>query len=363
MKKILTIVGTRPQIIKSAAITRVIQTFFPNNLKEFVVDTGQHFDDNMSSDFYAELGIPLPQVNLKNHSLSLTRMVEKLCKAIDAETFDAVLVYGDTNSTLAGSIYAAMNSLPLFHIEAGLRSHNFNMPEEWNRVLTDGCSDLLFAPTELALRHLKSTDTQSGIATYTGDIMFDNCKYYGDKINDELLQELDLVANKYIFFTCHRASNTDDKPTLKAIIDQIVGLAKCYKIVWPMHPRTRSRISEFFGQRFFAELSKSNIVMTQPLSYIKTVVAMRNCLLVVTDSGGIQKESYFLKKKSIVMRAETEWEEIVDDGAAMLYNPICDNIIFKLEELSNQKATFKNHYGDGNAAKLICNQMVTFFDL
>lgn len=363
MKKILTIVGTRPQIIKSAAITRAIQTQFSEQLQQIVIDTGQHFDKNMSANFYGELGIPLPKANLNNHSLSATLMVEKIRKAVIKEDVDAVLVYGDTTSTLAGSIYAAMSSLPLFHVEAGLRSYNFEMPEEWNRVLTDGCSDLLFAPTELALDNLKNKSFEYGLASCTGDVMFDNCKYFGDHVLNDALSALNLADGNYVFFTCHRASNTDDALVLKAIIECIKDLSKQYKVFWPMHPRTKARINTFFGEAFYDELNQFNIDIVEPLSYVKTVALIKDCLVVATDSGGVQKESYFLRKKSIVFRQETEWEEIVNDGAAVLFNPICDNIVTTLANLRQQKVTFKNHYGDGNAAQKICEQMVSFFDL
>lgn len=364
MKKILTVLGARPQIIKSAAITRVVRDEFPNELVEVVLNTGQHYDANMSDDFFTELFIPVPKYS---HSVDfaqpypINQMIDGIEKAIKSETPDVLLVYGDTNSTLAGAIAAVKYNIPLVHVEAGLRSFNIAMPEEGNRILTDHSSRLLFSPTKEGVRNLNNERIPNEFIFHCGDIMYDNSLYYKEKAEElsEILSKLELAANNFILFTCHRQSNTDDAEHLKGILDGVKAVSELSgkEVVFPIHPRTQKQIINHFGSDYLMQLKKDFKVIP-PVSFLDTILLESKAAFVMTDSGGIQKEAYFFEKKSIILRDQTEWVEIVDNDAAILVGAKKERIIQGYRDLERLKPKFEPIFGDGEAGRFICKTIL-----
>lgn len=343
--KILTIVGARPQFIKAAAVSRIIRETF----NEVLVHTGQHYDNNMSEIFFEELNIPRPDYNLSvgsgNHGKQTGEMLSKIEEIILQEKPECVLVYGDTNSTLAGALAASKLHIPVAHVEAGLRSFNMRMPEEQNRILTDHISTLLFAPTNTAIYNLNSENIKKNVYN-TGDVMYDAVKYYL-KYSKEGNDALDnLIHEKYVLSTIHRAENTNDSNRLKSIFK---GLNESgLKVILPLHPRTKKYIRDYG-----IELSK-NIKIIEPVGYLDMLQLQKNSIKIVTDSGGIQKEAYFMDKPCITMRDETEWVETIDDGWNILVGAHSEKItkaILEFEAPQNKT----NAFGDGHAAEKICN--------
>lgn len=310
MKKIVTVIGARPQFIKAAIVSRTIRKV--GGIQEIIVHTGQHFDDNMSAIFFREMDIPEPDHHLEISSLShgamTGRMIEKTEKVLLSEKPDLVLVYGDTNSTLAGALAARKLNIRIAHVEAGLRSFNMNMPEEINRILTDRISDFLFCPSEKAVKNLH----QEGFGNFgcqihlTGDVMYDTALFYGalSSQKSDILDKLDLRREKFILCTIHRQENTDNIPRLKSIISALNKINPETRIVLPLHPRTRKIIKQNHIKLAFEP--------AEPVGYLDIIELLRNCCLVITDSGGMQKEAYFFRKYCVTMREETEWTELVD---------------------------------------------------
>lgn len=316
MKKIVTVVGARPQFIKAAVLSRIIRS--KGALREVLVHTGQHFDDNMSEVFFRELEIPRPdhnlEVNSAGHGAMTGRMMEKLEPVLEAEQPDLVLVYGDTNSTLAGALVAKKMGIPVAHVEAGLRSHNMGMPEEINRVLTDRISDLLFCPTGQAVANLEREGFGSLDAKVilSGDIMKDSVRFFRERPagSSGLAGKLGLTRDKFVLATIHREDNTSNEKTLRAVFEGLETINKSLPVVLPLHPRTRKAM-EGFG-------ISTSIRLIEPLGYFEMQELLGYCALVVTDSGGLQKEAYFHKKPCLVVREETEWTELVEAGMAEL---------------------------------------------
>ncbi|WP_125152722.1 non-hydrolyzing UDP-N-acetylglucosamine 2-epimerase [Clostridium rectalis] len=305
--KILTVVGARPQFIKAAAVSNVIR----KEHKEILVHTGQHYDENMSKVFFEELQIPKPDYNLEigsgNHGEQTGRMLIDLEKIYLKEKPDLVLVYGDTNSTLAGALCASKLLIPVSHVEAGLRSFNMNMPEEQNRILTDHISKLLFVPTATAQNNLHNEGITKGVYN-VGDVMFDaviNFKKLAEE-KSHIVKELSLENKNYILTTIHRAENTNDINRLKNIIEALNESNK--DVVLPLHPRTKKYI-ENYGLKF-----NKNVKLINPVGYLDMISLEMNSEKIVTDSGGVQKEAFFMKKPCITMRDETEWVETVQNG-------------------------------------------------
>ncbi|MBK21210.1 MAG: UDP-N-acetylglucosamine 2-epimerase (non-hydrolyzing) [Flavobacteriales bacterium] len=364
MKKILTVLGARPQVIKSAAITRVIRSEFVNQLKEIVLNTGQHYDANMNSVFFEELFLPVPKydesIDLK-HPFPINQMISGIEKAIHIEHPDVILVYGDTNSTLAGAISAVKNDIPLVHVEAGLRSFNIDMPEEGNRILTDHSSRLLFSPTFEGVRNLKKECINSSFVFHCGDIMYDNSLYYHEKakIKSKILQENGLIQNDFILFTCHRPSNTDSKQNLTQIFQALKILAETNnkKIVFPVHPRTKKQVLMLFGESFLKQ-ELSDFLLLPPVSFLDTIMLISNADIIVTDSGGIQKEAYFFNKKSLILREETEWVEIIEEKAGILVGVEKKRIIEGYSVIKGLEPSFKPIFGDGMAGLFICQTIL-----
>lgn len=350
MKHILTIVGARPQFIKAAAISHVISEKYADSIAEDILHTGQHYDDAMSARFFRELDIPLPRYNLGvgsgSHGAQTAAMLSGIENVLLAERYDAVVVYGDTNSTLAGALAAAKAGVPVMHVEAGLRSFNRSMPEELNRVLTDHCSTLLFAPTPTAVQNLRNEGFGDGCIVHCGDVMYDNVLHYR-----EVARPHDPGGDETILLTVHRNFNTDSVERLTSILSGVEASAKALgqKVLFPVHPRTRQHL----GNMIF-----SHIRIAEPLSYLETLAVLQRVHLVMTDSGGLQKEAFFSGKPCVVLRDETEWTEIVDCGAAMLSGCDAENIVSCARRMWDVVPTGNAVFGDGHAAETIIESLI-----
>ena len=318
--KILTVVGARPQFIKAAVVSREFMS--RPGVQEMLVHTGQHYDQTMSKVFFEELGLPEPDVNLgigsASHGAQTGRMLEALETVMLAERPDWVLVYGDTNSTLAGALAAAKLGLPLAHVEAGLRSYQRAMPEEINRVLTDRISDLLFAPTETAVGNLESEGVDAAKVRLVGDVMYDAALRYVERADVTALMDRHRLRFKdFVLVTLHRVENTDDKGRLEAIVVALCALARKTKVIFPLHPRTRAALE----RGGLLDRVAAATVCVEPLGYLEMLGLERAASLVVTDSGGVQKEAFFLGTPCLILRPTTEWMELVDSGCARLCEP------------------------------------------
>ena len=355
--KILTVIGARPQFVKAAVVSREIKKH--SGISEIIVHTGQHFDPSMSDIFFEEMDIPRPDYNLNIHGLShgamTGQMLEKLDEIIMAEKPDFVLVYGDTNSTLAGALSAAKLHCKVAHVEAGLRSFNMKMPEEINRILVDRISNILFCPTDTAIRNLKN----EGFANFgikivkSGDVMLDAALYYAKKIEGKasFLKQIGLEGEKYILATIHRAENTDSIERFSSIIKALNEISKFEKVLLPIHPRTK-KIMEANG-------IKPRFDIIEPVGYFEMLELLQNCSAVMTDSGGVQKEAYFFKKQCITLRDETEWVELVENGFNTIVGSDFDKIVSAYKKLSGTKPDFGNMlYGSGNAAAEIVANLI-----
>lgn len=346
--KIITVIGARPQFIKAAVVSNAFKSA---GVDELILHTGQHFDNNMSDVFFDELGIPKPAFNLGigggSHGQNTGRMIEGIEKILLSEKPDWLLVYGDTDSTLAGALAAVKLHIPVAHVEAGLRSFNRRMPEEINRILTDHAANILFAPTLTAVRHLADEGITGDKVINTGDVMFDAALFYGQKANahSQVLQTLKLQPKQYVLATIHRAENTDDPVRLKAIID---GMAKSDKyIVLPVHPRTRARL-----QSNNLQLPK-NVMAIDPVGYLDMVMLEKYANLIVTDSGGVQKEAFFYEVPCVTLRDETEWVELVASGWNKVVPPLNALDIGAAINADYLPGESVQPYGDGHAAERI----------
>jgi UDP-GlcNAc3NAcA epimerase len=377
-KKIITIIGARPQIIKASALSRAIEKKFSDELEEILVHTGQHYDDNMSQVFFEELGIPKPKYNLSvgsgSHGAQTAKMIEGLEQIFLNEKPDAVLVYGDTNSTIAGSLAAAKIHIPVIHVEAGLRSFYKAMPEELNRISCDHMSTLLFTPTATGLKNLQnegfsmSNNTRATIdhpAIYhCGDVMYDNSLYFSElsDTTSNICLENELESNGFILCTIHRDSNTDNPENLENIFSgllQLVELTKL-KMVLPLHPRTKSKLEENLSQELFNQVKNSPVILIlPPVGFLDIIALQKNAKLIVTDSGGLQKEAFFFKKPCLILRDQTEWIEIVENGNAKLVGAKTEQIIDNGRKLIEERyLTYPSFYGDGNAALFIAEKII-----
>ena len=379
-KKIITIVGARPQIIKASAISRAIGLSFQDVLHEVIVHTGQHYDQNMSQIFFEELGIPNPSYNINagsdSHGKQTAKMIEGIEEILLKEKPDAVILYGDTNSTIAGALAASKIHIPVIHIEAGLRSFNKKMPEEINRIACDHMSTLLFSPTKQGILNLEKegfSTQKEGKASmdephifHCGDIMYDNSMYFGKKDNsDKLLDSLNLEKNQYILCTIHRDNNTDIEENLVSILKALLDCQKETKlnIVLPLHPRTKHKIDALQNQEIIQELmSNKNINIIPPAGFIDIISLEKNARLIITDSGGLQKEAYFFKKPCVILREQTEWVEIVEAKSAVIADTNQEKILNAVNNyLHNENLSFPPVFGDGKAAEFILNEMVNQF--
>ena len=345
MKKIVTILGARPQFVKAAVLSRIIAE--NNDFKEVIIHTGQHYDANMSDIFFTEMEIPAPKYNLDvnglSHGVMTGQMMEKIEEVLLHEKPHAIIIYGDTNSTIAGALAAKKLGIEVVHIEAGLRSFNMKMPEEINRILTDRISDLLFCPTNTAVHNLKmegfdNFDTQ---VIKSGDIMKDAVEYYSEfsKEKSKIITKLKLKEGFFVLATIHRQENTEDVDKLKAIFEGLELLSEEVRVVIPLHPRTR-KILENNNLKYDVEI-------IDPVGYFDMLELLKHCLLVITDSGGLQKEAFFNKKPCIITREETEWTELVDHGFATLVGSDKQKMLDAYKNYKSISLDYnKNLYGD-----------------
>lgn len=373
MMKIVTIVGARPQIIKAAALSRAIGQCFASDLNEIIVHTGQHYDDNMSGVFFRELGIPEPCVNLSvgssAHGDQTARMISGIEQILLSEKPDAIVLYGDTNSTLAGAVAASKIHIPVVHIESGLRSFNKRMPEEINRIVADHCATMLFCPTKTAVKNLENEGFISGLSGpysinkpgifHCGDIMYDNSLHFSTMAEQQsnITDQLNIADKPYILGTIHRNDNTDDRQRLTIIISALEEIAKKSKLplILPLHPRTRKMMMEWGIEPGDNQL----IHLVPPASFLDMIKLEKHSSLIITDSGGVQKEAYFFGKPSLILRPQTEWVEIVDVKAARLGGSTTDDIVSQaLHFIETPPDSFPPLFGDGHAAEFICETML-----
>ena len=351
--KIVTVVGARPQFIKAGTVSRELLNF--PDIEEVIVHTGQHYDQNMSDIFFEEMKIPKATYSLgiggKTHGAMTGQMIESIEKVLVDEKPDWVLVYGDTNSTLAASLAASKLHIKVAHIEAGLRSFNMKMPEEVNRILTDRVSSLLFCPTQTAIDNLEKEGISfwDGEAFLSGDVMQDGALFY--KSLAVKPKELDLEGS-FILSTIHRAENTDDESRLRSIFSALEEIAIDTQIVLPLHPRTRNIITSLG-----ISLS-NNIKVIDPVGYLNMIWLIDNCELVMTDSGGLQKEAFFFAKPCITLRDETEWVELVDNKFNVLVGADKEQILSRYRNFDFSSAFGMNLYGGGQAAKNIITTLI-----
>lgn len=353
--KIVTILGARPQFIKAAVVSRAFQS--TGKIEEIIVHTGQHFDVNMSDIFFEEMNIPKPYKNLDINGLGHGAMTGQMLEMIEAilieEKPDWVLVYGDTNSTLAGALAAKKLHIKVAHIEAGLRSFNMKMPEEINRILTDRISDILFCPTDKAIDNLKMEGYHNLDIKIikNGDVMQDAAIFYAERSRKPAFD----LPEKFVLCTVHRAENTDNCEYLKSIFKALETISKETKIVLPLHPRTKAKL-EGIDYNF----KESNICFISPVGYLEMIYLLKNCEMVMTDSGGLQKEAYFHSKNCITLREETEWVELVNNG----FNLLAGNDSEKILACFNKTVTHEGNdftkklYGNGDAGEKILQALL-----
>ena len=372
--KILTVIGARPQIIKAAALSRAINNGFSDRIEEKILHTGQHYDANMSAVFFDEMGIPRPHFNLNTgsgkHGVQTAKMIAGIEEVLENETFDTIVLYGDTNSTIAGAMAASKLHLPIVHIEAGLRSFNMAMPEEINRIVCDNLSTVLFAPTQTAVDNLRREGFLSSKATFadgnrrhvfhSGDIMYDNSLYFA-RIADEktdILRRLGFEDEKFVLATIHRDNNTDDPERLTAIAEALLEITeRGYKIVLPLHPRTKKLLPQNLSEDDYRRItSNPDIMIIPPVSFFEIIVLERHASLIMTDSGGLQKEAYFFRKPCLILRTETEWVEIVEQHAGIITDADKELIVRSFDEYIDTEPQFPPLFGDGHSAEFMLDK-------
>ncbi len=377
--RLLTIIGARPQIIKAAAISRAVAEHFADAVEETILHTGQHYDYNMSGAFFDELGIPQPHINLGvgsgSHGDQTAKMIVGIEQILQKGHFDGIVLYGDTNSTLAGAVAAAKLHVPIFHVEAGLRSFNMTMPEEQNRIVCDHLSSILFAPTQTAvnnLRHEGLTDSPAQFANakgrkvvLSGDVMYDNSVYFASMAEQRstILEDLNLKPKQFILATIHRDNNTDNPVRLNAIVNAMLSIVSRDKmpIVLPLHPRTRKMLPTSLTKDNYSRLLNSEYIkITEPVSFFDIIMLEKNAGMVMTDSGGVQKEAFFYNTPTIILRPQTEWVEIIESKAGILADADSDNILGAYMDLFDCKVSFPPLFGDAHAAEHILSEIIQY---
>ena len=378
MLKIVTIIGARPQIIKAAALSRAIKNHFANNIKEIIVHTGQHYDTNMSQVFIDELGIPQPDYNLNvgsgGHASQTSDVIIGIEGILQDIKPDYLVLYGDTNSTIAGALAASKIHIPIVHIEAGLRSFNKLMPEEINRIMCDHTSTLLFSPTLTGYNNLINEGFEThNTRPYTadkpgvfhcGDVMYDNSLYFAGVAEQQsrVIEDNNLIKNKFILSTIHRDNNTDDPERLSSIFEALNHISSVEEtdIILPLHPRTSKIIEQNLDKALYSKLiANPHLKIVKPVSFLDMIALEKNCSMVITDSGGVQKEAYYFKKPCVILRSETEWVEIVNQKAARIANADKELIIESYHRLSEDKnIKYPEIFGDGKASEFICQTML-----
>lgn len=379
MIKLLTVIGARPQIIKAAAISRAVRGPFSGLVEEKILHTGQHYDTNMSDVFFSELGIPQPDYNLGvgsgRHGEQTAKMIAGIEQVLLEEHFDGLILYGDTNSTLAGAVAASKLHVPIFHVEAGLRSFNMAMPEEINRIVCDQLSTILYTPTETAYQNLlqegfgesKATfkDGRKRLVVNCGDVMYDNSLYFSTFADSQsvILQQLGLDKDDYILATIHRDNNTDSPDRLSSIFKALLDISEeeKIKVVLPLHPRTAKLLPVNLDSAIYEKLQQSkHITLIPPASFLDMIALEKNARIVMTDSGGVQKEAFFFERPCIILRPETEWVEIVEHGAGTIADADYGRIMTAYREFAGRKVTFPKLFGDGHAAERILRTVIEY---
>jgi len=379
MLKLLTIIGARPQIIKAAALSRAIQNSYSEKITEIIVHTGQHYDENMSQVFFDELNIPQPNYNLNvgsgSHGKQTASMIEGIEEILLKEKPNAIVLYGDTNSTLAGAIAASKIQVPVVHIEAGLRSFNKSMPEEINRIMCDHVSTLLFSPTKVGYTNLIAEGfKENNKAPFTfdnpkiyhcGDVMYDNSLHFSTVAENKtsILTDNTIEKGKFILATIHRNNNTDEPERLNALFSAINKIATENNItlVLPLHPRTAKLLPQNLNAELYSTVKTNKLIkIIPPVSFLEMIALEKNAELVITDSGGVQKEAFFFEKPCIILRSETEWVELVECGSAKITDADEQKIIdayrfFK----ANKNLKFPKLFGNGKASEFICSEILT----
>ncbi len=379
MIRLLTVIGARPQIIKAAAISRAVKNHFQDVIEEKILHTGQHYDSNMSQVFFDELGIPAPDYNLSvgsgPHGVQTGKMIAGIEEVLLEGKFDGIILYGDTNSTLAGAVAASKIHIPIFHIEAGLRSFNMTMPEEVNRIVCDQLSSICFSPTQTGVDNLrcegffdtpaKFNNGKGRLVINCGDVMYDNSMFFAKlaKEKSDVISRIGVKPNEYILSTIHRPNNTDNPERLTSIITALLALSKQEKIslVLPLHPRTRNLLDKNLSSVIYETLMTSPLVkIIPPASFFDIIMLEKNAKIVVTDSGGVQKEAFFFERPCVIIRPETEWVEIVDHGAGIIANADYNNIINGYHQLVGNKVEFPKLFGNAHAAEEILREIVNY---
>ncbi len=377
--KIVTVIGARPQIIKAAALSRAIRQHFSEEISEVIVHTGQHYDQNMSQVFFDELGIPQPDYNLgvgsASHGVQTARMIEGIEEILLKEKPDYLVLYGDTNSTLAGAIAASKIHVPIVHIEAGLRSFNKSMPEEINRICCDHCSSMLFSPTATGYKNLinegfnpdnkkRFTSDNPGIY-HCGDVMYDNSKHFANIAdqNSKVLETTNLKNTDYVLCTIHRDNNTDQADRLNSIFKALLKISEEKTVVLPLHPRTSKLLGVNLEKSLYSKITDNkNIRILPPASFLDMIMLERHADMIITDSGGVQKEAFFYHKPCLILRSETEWSEIVKCGAAIITDADENTIMESYNNFTNiPPHNYPDIFGDGHAAEFICQELLENF--
>ena len=377
MKRILNIVGARPQIIKAAALTRAVKERYASALEERILHTGQHYDSNMSAVFFDELGIPKPHYQLAvgsgSHGAQTAKMIAGIEEVLLHEHFDGAVVYGDTNSTLAASVASAKLHVPVFHVEAGLRSYNMTMPEEQNRIVCDHLSNICFAPTATAMENLRRegladsqvlfADGKGRKVVNSGDVMYDNSLYYANIAASrcDIVERMELKTKPFVLATIHRDYNTDNPVRLTSIFRALLAIAQQTRVVLPLHPRTAKLLEQNIDRQVYTALmAEENILIIPPASFFEIIELERHAQVVLTDSGGVQKEAFFYGRPCIILRPETEWVEIVAHGAGILADADAERITEAYGALAGRQVQFPPLFGDGHAAERIVQEIINY---
>lgn len=377
MKRILNIIGARPQIIKAAALSRIVKGCFASEVEESILHTGQHYDTNMSAVFFDELGIPKPHYQLAvgsgRHGSQTAKIIAGIEEVLLHEPFDGVVVYGDTNSTLAAAVAAAKLHVSVFHVEAGLRSFNMTMPEEQNRIVCDHLSNICFAPTATAMDNLEREGLSNSHALFaggksrkvvnSGDVLYDNSLYYAAIAADrcDVMQRLGLRHEGFVLATIHRDYNTDNPARLTAIFRALLHIAQQTKVVLPLHPRTAKLLEQNIDRQVYHSLkAEANILIIPPASFFEIIELERHAQVVMTDSGGVQKEAFFYGRPCVILRPETEWVEIINHGAGLLADADTDRITEAYSTLAGRRVDFPPLFGDGHAAERIVQEIINY---
>lgn len=381
MIRLLTVIGARPQIIKAAAISRAVKNHFAGQIEERILHTGQHYDANMSQVFFDELGIPAPDYNLGvgsgSHGVQTAKMIEGIEKVLTSERFDGIILYGDTNSTLAGAVAASKIHIPVFHIEAGLRSFNMTMPEEVNRIVCDQLSSICFSPTQTGMNNLKREGFHESPAKFkngkgrwvvnSGDVMYDNSMYFASLAKEKcnILDRLGVNPGEYILTTIHRPNNTDEPQRLTAILSSLLSITERdgITLVLPLHPRTRNLLDKNLDPAVYQRLMTSpRVKIIPPASFFEIIVLEKNARIVMTDSGGVQKESFFFERPCVILRPETEWVEIIEHGAGIIADADPARIVDAYDQLIGTKPVFPPLFGDAHASEKILETICKYLN-